>query len=270
MSIAWTTVLIIALLLPGLFFFIGLATYERLSREVIRSGVVSEVGLAIAIALALHLLAWAILSGFGFRLAEFAAPLSNYDKLSSAVLTGRIVERLPRVLSYVLVTAAIGFGGGLAVARAIVSGHLRFLATHKWIYDLLDSDRKGRVVTAYVMTKTVVNDRALMYRGRLHEFFLGHDGQISYVTMKNCTRYFMTFDSEAPATTRQRDLFGETPRPTAAWDYLFIEGPNIANVLFEPSATAVKETGPGREALEAAVREAVSRQRPTRAPGRSS
>jgi len=61
MSVAWTTILIIALLFPGVFFFIGLSLKERFSREVIRSNAIGEVGLAILVALILHLLAYWIL-----------------------------------------------------------------------------------------------------------------------------------------------------------------------------------------------------------------
>lgn len=51
MSLAWAPIAIILLLLPGVFFFIGLASYERLSREIIRSSVISEVAMATAIAI---------------------------------------------------------------------------------------------------------------------------------------------------------------------------------------------------------------------------
>lgn len=54
MSVAWTTIAIILALVPGVFFFIGVATYERLSREIIRSSVISKVALATTIAIALH------------------------------------------------------------------------------------------------------------------------------------------------------------------------------------------------------------------------
>jgi len=67
MSIAWTTVAIILLLTPGLFFFIGVATYERLSREIIRTSVISEVAMATMIAIGLHTISIIILSAFGFR-----------------------------------------------------------------------------------------------------------------------------------------------------------------------------------------------------------
>jgi len=65
MSVAWTTVLIIALLFPGVFFFVGLFFTERFSREVVRSNAIGEVGLAILVALVLHLAAYGVLAATG-------------------------------------------------------------------------------------------------------------------------------------------------------------------------------------------------------------
>lgn len=70
MSLAWASIAIVLLLLPGVFFFIGLASYERLSREIIRSGVVSEVALATAIAIGIHFVLISSLSLFGFGSAS--------------------------------------------------------------------------------------------------------------------------------------------------------------------------------------------------------
>jgi hypothetical protein len=47
MSIAWTSILIIALLLPGVFFFIGYATGDRYTREIVKSSAIGEIGWAV-------------------------------------------------------------------------------------------------------------------------------------------------------------------------------------------------------------------------------
>jgi hypothetical protein len=260
-SIAWTTILTIALLLPGLFFFIGLSFYDRLSREVVRSGVVSEVGLAIVVALFLHSISLLVLSWFGFRLSTFILPFMQYGTIDDPAYVRYVVGRLPGSLIYLLVTAGLGFGAGYIVSLLIVLGPLRFLATHKWLYDVLASDRKGGVVTAYVMTASVENNKALMYKGRLHEFFLSQDGKISYVVLKDCTKYFLNFAGESPETTAQMNLFGtdQGTRPITSWDYLLIEGSQIANVLFDPSYDWIRATDEGTEALDRAVEEALAR-----------
>jgi hypothetical protein len=264
MSIAWTTALIVILLLPGLFFFIGLATFERLSREIVRSSAISEIGLAFVVAIAIHLVAVAILSAFKFRFSEFVEPLFEFSRLNTDIFIQRAADRLVPILVYILVTAAVGGGLGGLVARGIMAGPLRFLATHKWIYDVIDSNRKGGVITVYVMTTVSQDNKILMYRGRLQEFFLGPDGKLSYVVLKNCARYYMNFEDKFPLTSEQLNLFGskQDGRPKAMWDYLVIEGTNIANILFDPSPE-IKQTKEGELALEDEIKkitEAVRQQ----------
>jgi hypothetical protein len=255
MSVVWTTIAVIALLLPGVFFFIGLATYERLSREIIRSGVVSEIALATMVAITLHLVCLSILSAYGFRLTGYILPLVE-PNISTAELVERVGHRLVAVVVYFMATAAVGFGCGVVVAVGIVNGWLRFLAKHKWIYDVIDRGRKGGIVTAFVMTTTVEAGKILMYRGRVHEIFLIADGKISYVILKNCARFYMNFGDDAPTIGRQLELFsGEDSSRRRVWDYLLIEGGNIANILFDPSAETIRVSDEGRKALLKAIEE---------------
>ena len=81
MSVAWTTLFVIALLLPGVFFLMGMSARERYSKEIIKTTGVGELGVAVAIAIVLHLGAWEILSLFGFQLDYFLLPLAMYGNL---------------------------------------------------------------------------------------------------------------------------------------------------------------------------------------------
>src|SRR5438067_996986 len=82
MSLAWTTIFIIILLLPGVFFFIGFAARERYSREIVRSTAIAEVGLALLFAILLHLAAWEFLYRiFGFSPATFFRPIEALDRV---------------------------------------------------------------------------------------------------------------------------------------------------------------------------------------------
>ena len=162
-----------------------------------------------------------------------------------------IVDRLFPVSLYILGTAAAGYLAGCVVAWEIVRGFLRFLAKHKWNYEVIQSMRTG-IVTAFVMTKTAENDRVLMYKGILAEFYLTLEGTPSYVVLQNCSRYYMKFEGDSPTTTGKHDLFGSSQANRKFWDYLLIDGSNIANVLFDPSP-AIIETGEGNEALENAL-----------------
>jgi hypothetical protein len=236
------------LLLPGIFFFIGLATYERLSREIIRSGVVSEIAMAIMVAIVLHTVTISILSARGFRLSEFLSPLAEYSVAAPTVTVQRISERLVPTVVYLLFTTGFGFGLGCLAAWGILRGWLRFLAHHKWIYDVIDAGRKGKIVTAYVMTNVIQDNKALMYRGRVHEIFLSNEGTISYVILKNCAKFYILFGPEGLTTSKQYRLF-DTQDEGRIWDYLFIEGANISNILFDPSAKGIRRTEEGKRLL---------------------
>jgi hypothetical protein len=206
MSVAWTTILIIALLLPGVLFFIGLHFEERFSREIIRSNAIGEVGLAILVALTFHFFAYWVLLLFGFDLAEFLGPLTTHDQGPDLHSAARIIVR-----------------GGFYT-----------------------------IVTAYVMTTTAQNNQSLMYTGVLSEFYLTVDGSLTYVILKNCSRFFMKMDGEDPITTAKLKLFGSAQESRQSWDYLFIDAKNIANVLFDPSPE-IKTSDRGTQALDRAL-----------------
>lgn len=262
MSLAWASIAIILLLLPGIFFFIGLASYERLSREIIRSSVVSEVAMAIVIAGAIHFVSICLLSTTGFRLSRFIGPLVQSEQKSPDLFAQEVSHDLVPAILYLAVTTAIGFGFGLLVAEGLITGPLRWLARHKWIYDIVDVDRKGGIITAFVMTNIVDESRIIMYKGRLHDIFLGAEGNISYIILKNCSRYYMTFKDGELVTSKQLELFGarQGSRPAGVWDRLLIEGSNIANVLFD-SSREIKGQAEGAETLNKEFQEAVERLR---------
>jgi len=215
MEVAWTTILIIALLLPGVFFFIGYASGNRYSREIVRSSAIGEVGWAVFIDILSHLLEWWILYFFGFDLAATVKRVADYGGgISYDAFVGRVVRLLPRVAGYILATAIAGLIFGCLAAGAVSSGRLPFLETHKWINQVRRSMKTG-LVTTYVMTNTMQNNKALMYKGILAEFFQKKEGQFEYVVLKSCSSYFMSFDDNSPQTGTHSELFSHHPdRPT--------------------------------------------------------
>lgn len=260
MSLAWAPLAIILLLLPGIFFFIGLASYERLSREIVRSGVISEVAMATVIAIAIHTGVLTFISASGFRLSEYIAPLIDFQTLTPQRLSKEIASRaLPSVI-YLAVCTAIGFGLGVLVALGVVSGLFRRIVAHRWVYDLIDANRKGGIVTAYVMTTLVEDSQVLMYKGLVHDIFLGEGGKVSYIILRSCSRYSMQFKEGYLLTTKQLELFGDKQgaRPAHVWDRLIIDGSNIANVLFD-SSPEITGQAEGQKLLEEEL--AAARQR---------
>jgi hypothetical protein len=239
----------------GGLFFIGFATRERYAREVIRSTALAEVGLALLFAILLHLCAWQVLYWlFDFSPQRFFRPLEVYDRAPTWLVLSYGFELLWPILWYVVATAVLGGVIGAFAAWMIVKGPLRFLATHKWVYQLLKfSGRRGRVVTAFVMTTTAEAGKILMYKGSLQELYLSGEGKVSYIVLRSCSRYLMHMNDGEPLTGTQLPLFKDDS-PYRSWDYLMISGDHIANVLFDPSPE-IEQTRAGSAALERAVAE---------------
>jgi NADH:ubiquinone oxidoreductase subunit 5 (subunit L)/multisubunit Na+/H+ antiporter MnhA subunit len=253
MEVAWTTILVIALLLPGVFFFIGFASGGRYARETVKSSALDAVGWAVFISIVIHLLAWGILSVLGFDLAANLKQIADHEKMQPWLLVDHVVRRIFAVSLYILITALAGLGLGCVAAEAANRGWLPFLVTHKWINQVRQSMKDG-LVTAYVMTNTTQNNKVLMYKGILAEFFQKKEGQFEYVVLRGCSSYFMTFDDALPQTGTHRDLFANHPeRSKGAWDFLQIEGSNIANILFDPSQQLLK-ISEGEAALDDALK----------------
>jgi hypothetical protein len=253
MSIAWTTIIIIALLLPGVFTFIGYSTTERFSRDIIKTSAVGEIGVAVLIAIVVHLIALGNLTLLGFNLADFIWPLIDHEALPASAIATLLAQRLPPVAIYVVVTAIAGGLLGWLIATAVIRGALPRLGKHKWIYAVMNASREG-IVTAYVVTTTAANNRVLMYRGVLKEFYLTLDGNLTYVVLASCSRFFMTFDKETPVLGEHAPVFGpdQQERDSQFWDYLFIDGKNIANILVDPSQQ-INATPQGTKKLDEAL-----------------
>lgn len=252
MSVAWTTILIIALLLPGVFFFIGYSTSDRYTREIVKSSAVGDVGWAVFISIVVHLSGWGICAAFGFDLAANLKQFADYDKLPHWLLIDHLVGRILPISMYALATALVGLLLGWCLSSAVSRGLLPFLVTHKWIHQVKRSMSRG-LVTAYVLTTTSEDSKALMYKGVLAEFYQDTEGKFVYVVLKNCSRYFMSFTDASPKTGEQLQLFKNSAQPERTWDFLQIEGENIANILFDPSPQ-IAETEAGTEALDRALK----------------
>jgi hypothetical protein len=202
MSVAWTTILVIALLFPGVFFFIGLSSRDRFSREVVRSNVIGDVGLAIWVALVLHFLAFELISSLGFDIDKAIGTLSSFER---RIDPAPVVKLVISGVIYTIVMAAVGWLIGWVAAA------LPFFARHKWISTVNQSMKEG-LVTAYVMTTTVQNGRALMYKGVLSEFYLTVDGSLTYIVLKNCSRYLMKIEGDEAKTTGSIETIRDSSR----------------------------------------------------------
>lgn len=103
------------------------------------------------------------------------------------------------------------------------------------------------------MTKIVENNRILMYKGQLSEYYLTSGGQFNYLVLSKDSRFFMIFDGKEPSTGKQLELFRNSPSNAGRmWDYLMLHGDSISNVLFE-KVPEVTSTSASQKELDEAI-----------------
>jgi NADH:ubiquinone oxidoreductase subunit 5 (subunit L)/multisubunit Na+/H+ antiporter MnhA subunit len=256
MNVAWTTIAVILFLLPGIGFFVGYWSQERYSREIVSSTAVGEVGMALFVALGIHFAVFAILrAATGFSLFAYILPLIDFDSEPRSVLVDQIQSRISPIIVYILVTCVLSFIVGLIIARIAMFGFLRqYFAAHGWAYDLIsEKKRSNGIVTTHVLTNLSDNTRTIMYLGHLEDFYLDASGSFSYIVLKNCSRFYMVFDPNAPTTTARVPLFRVPDHADRRWEHLVIQGSTIANVLFDPLGETIIQTDATQRALEEAL-----------------
>jgi hypothetical protein len=257
MSIAWSSLVLLVLLLPGVLFFIGIYLPEKFTRQADVRSPLGQLAGVLFVAFVVHGVAYGILSvncGDAMPCMRFdlLVDTMNLDaKLPSATraVSGMLVTFRWWIFLYVIGTCAsgvvLGYGYGLLVA----SGKIRGLSRHPWVYDLsIDG-----LTYAYILTHLKHDERVLMYKGFLRAFGLQQDGKFSYVVLSDVTRMYMRLSpsgSETSGAEDQRIIGNSSPgqvilptapaQPRKRRHSLFVvEGEDVANVVFDVLETAV-------------------------------
>jgi hypothetical protein len=248
-SLAWSTVALLVLLLPGFLFFVGLYFPERISRDVVPGSSLTQLGGVVLIAFFLHALLYAVFVSLcqvwsavpcvrlDFVLAAFSPDLGSGSLLKGVAAN---VERFRWwILVYLAATSGLGLLAGIKAGKMIVDGRLRFLAKHDWIYDLVEPDDSSYTV-AYVVTNVRADDRVLMYRGFLQEYCFTAEGKVSYLVLVHAARYYLKLEERRPRPSSARNWLSVVKErsitdgaPEREWSYMVLEGQNIANVVFD-------------------------------------
>lgn len=247
-SLAWTTIVLLVVLLPGFLFFVGLYTPERISRDKVQDSTIGRLAGVVLVSYVVHSVL--ILSNYilvnlpldvpEVSLQKFFAMINLVGSQKDATEGFRLdVLQYPVwQFIYVMASASTGFGLGWVAGRQIINGHLHVFARHGWIYDLIAATKSGVFVNTYILTEINHEDRYLVYKGYLKDFCAAPDGKIAYVVLKDCVCYYLKLGKKAPITSEQIQRIGETssvaPRMgPSQLSYLIIEGEDIANVYFE-------------------------------------
>lgn len=255
MSIAWSGIVLLVLLLPGFLFFIGLYFPEKFTREVVERSPLGQLAGTVLIAFVVHGL---LLIANGWLCGSLLPCINLHEVLAAIALdtskTPLAVAEVAATLSadrcwifaYVIMASAGGLLLGWGTGSLVVSGALRVLVQHRWVYDLKVED--GDVLTvAYVLSRVQHGQRHVLYRGFLKAFGLQKDGRFSYLILTGVVRYYLNLEDAKPVTSHPEDwiVIGEAidgdrhlppgSRPGRRRDrsYFVIDGADIANVIFD-------------------------------------
>lgn len=255
MSIAWGSLVLLILLLPGILFFVGALFPEQFTRDAEQRSPLGQLAGTLVIAFGVHGVLYALLTG---ACAEW--PWLPCISVRSLLLALNATAEAPgaieatdrmfatyrwHIFAYTVATCAAGLGLGALYGTLVTRQRVSALTRHPWIYDI----GADGLTYAYVMTHVRQDERILMYRGFLKAAGLRADGRFSYLILRDAARYYMKLDPDSPLTSeteKQRRIGatrveGDDPSrpnhdPVASTQFLFIEGEDIANAVFEKLA----------------------------------
>jgi hypothetical protein len=261
MSIAWTTIAVLVLLLPGFVFIARLYSVERTARESSASPLAFLAG-AIPAAFVIQVGLYLILhSRIDLRAVLAVLQLQGAEAISLGELAAILRASRGGIVGYVLLSGFAGYVAGWAASAFVRSGRLPFFIRHGLVRDLLVADVPawkilyresiGRIIhaardvpatRAYVVTKVQHEGRVVMYEGLLRQFYFTSDGRIAYLVLGDCHRCYLDLvGDKSPLTSikdKQRIGSSRNEDGDAAAGVLMIDGSDVANVYFEKGGTS--------------------------------
>ena len=295
MALAWGTIVILVLLIPGFLFLFGFYAPERMSREAAPASPLGQLAGVVTVAFVVHAAAYALFApachwtsivpcidlsylfsalrlesdppaAFGAHMASTASMLQCYRWW---------------ILGYFLVTGGLGLGSGWGIGTLVVRqfGPFRSLARHAWMYQLIGAKDGHGTIEAFVLTRTSHDGWVLMYRGFLKDFYAAADGTFRQIVLRYPKRYLMHLSGESVAPGRasalalppwvplqqeSNDPFTKAIPLDDTLDgrnILFVAADEIANVYFQPLAQLTFGAG-DRAALSRMIADRAARPSP--------
>lgn len=251
MSIAWGSLVLLVVLLPGVLFFVGIYWPEQFTRETEPRSPLGQLAGALLVAFVVHGFAYSLLSsvcGGQFPCISISAWLQTINMDPKDVAEVRRIGSMMRqfrwwIVAYVTGTALLGIILGAVYGSLVATGKFRRFSRHHWIYTL----SVDGLTYAYVLTNVGYEDRLLMYKGFLRAFGLQQDGRFSYIVLTDVTRMYMKLaetGSETSGVELQKIIGASSPgkvilpaeptKPKKRVQSLFvIDGHDVSNAVFD-------------------------------------
>jgi Putative peptidoglycan binding domain len=209
-SLAWSTVVLLVLLLPGFFFFGGLYAPDRFARDLAPRNPLGTLAWTVLVAYLTHVLLSLVISlrGSPVQWATIllsmlpVSPTGTDQSGGAARVLGYSVYGSIEVPAYVILSCAVGWSAGWLAGKGAAAGMLPLLLQHSWVYD--ERGPGGKLIYAHVLSNIEYQGKALLYKGRLRYFGLNADGTLSYVVLLATEQRFLHLNESTPRTGPSR------------------------------------------------------------------
>ena len=213
MALAFSTLVVLILLLPGILAVPGIYASDRLSRDVVPQSLLAQLAIFIIVATLVHLVFYSVIN-------EYLAPLGwvppvrldivfsftslgSANAQSSAILAKNIEENVDWIGGYLFLTSFAGFGLGYVFGKGILKGVFRFAATNSWLYDAVTAthrktDRNEVLGRDPVLTSVEHEGTRIIYYGVVHHCQFTPEGKLAYVVLSSPRRGCQRLRSRSP------------------------------------------------------------------------
>lgn len=264
MSIAWSTVIVVVMLLPGFLFLTGFYFPEKVTRESAPISPLGQLSSVVGIAFLLHAIFYCIINFIAYPGGlPFVRPIaidhfitvlrvdSGTMQPAVAALEEMFNQHALRILTYFVSTSGTGFLMGWSIGVLIVKGPLRSLASHRWIYHLIDGTSAALgLVRAHVLSKTSHSGRVIVYDGIVEEFYANANGTINHLVLKDAHSGILEISDNIPVRHANRMTIASNDQEPI--QFLVLTSDDIANLYFE-RIPAVVTTDAARQKLQEAL-----------------
>ena len=266
MSIAWSTIVVVVLLLPGFAFLAGFYLPKNITQEAAPISPLGQLGALVSIAFFLHVASYFVINEGLCTATGAAVPcvvpdrfvaVLRADTASSAPVGASPTSSAATVLGpmfdlhagwiavYFLTTSTLGLGLGALTGFLIERGPLRLLARNGWLYELQDVSRDPLgLLRAWVLSKTVHDGRCLVYQGIVHALHVKASGNVDHLMLKDASTSVLEITTQVPLH-HVAHAVAMASNPDEPAQFLFIECRKIANIYFEKAVKVT--TGPDDE-----------------------
>lgn len=270
MSLAWGTLVVVVLLLPGILFFAGTYLPEQFTREAEQRSPLGQLAGTLAVSIGVHWVlfeinkAWCpeVLPCVDLALLLETAAFNPAANGASERVGSALKDSSVWIFTYIFSSAGLGILLGASYGSLVARRRIRGLSRHPWVHELSTNG----YTYAHILTNIRNDDCVLMYRGILQAFGLQQDGRFAYMVLTGVSRHYLTLDrggsktvgDAQPKTMRpalagvHSDLIPKDVDPNTSRSLFAIEGEDIANAVFDVIKVSAKPQPPAsiREMLE--------------------